>query len=351
MQVYLDANIYLEYFRENSKERLAPLRELVKLVKGKKVGLLIPSQTRHEYYRNRRKIAELTRTALVKQAHSNFSVPATLDTDTREVKSVLEHVASLGQAYKKLIEKYDRAVDQEKTDADLLIRELFKLGEGFDETEIITHRAYVRYMKGNPPRKTDHSYGDAITWETLLENGTKDDLLMVSKDGDFIENSKGQPALNHFLYVEWRIKSKKKKKADLFTSLAECVNHINKKKTFKKEIVEKEKRARTFSEGIVNAHIYPNIITDNPFLKYGELLNNNQGIMNMPVGGLSSVSIDDYLRPRIDVNASPANSIALSMSYTIEPAKFCPFCGSRAEGYGLNGYRCTSERCRKEFNI
>lgn len=64
---------------------------------------------------------------------------------------------------------------------------------------------------------------------------------MITKDSDFIEIHKNKPIINHFLYVEWRIKTKKKKKVILYKSLAEFVNTFNKKEVIKKEIVQKEK--------------------------------------------------------------------------------------------------------------
>jgi len=78
MQLYIDSNIYLEYFRENSAERLAPLKELIKLIEKKKITLILPSQTKQEYFRNRRKIAEITRSALIKQSNISSIIPAVM---------------------------------------------------------------------------------------------------------------------------------------------------------------------------------------------------------------------------------------------------------------------------------
>lgn len=241
MQLYIDSNIYLEYFRENSAERLTPLKELIKLIERKKIILLLPSQTKQEYFRNRRKIAEITRSALVKQSKISSMIPAVIDKEAKEVKDVLNNTKNLTKSYKVLIDKYDREVEKEKTDADLLISELFsKHARVIKESEDIVLAAYKRYMKGNPPRKSDHSYGDAIIWETLLRESENDDLVLITKDGDFIEIHKGKPEINQFLFVEWKIKTKKKKKVKLYKSLAEFVNTFNKKEVIKKEIVQKE---------------------------------------------------------------------------------------------------------------
>lgn len=236
MQLYIDSNIYLEYFRENSAERLTPLKELLKLLKKEEVVLLLPSQTRQEYFRNRRKIAEITRLSLIRQSNISSFIPAVLDKGNKEVKDVLSKKKDLITSYKKLIKKYDKEVEKEKTDADLLINELFlKFAKVIKETDEIIASAYRRYMKGNPPRKNDHSYGDALIWETLLKEGANDDLVLITKDGDFIEKHKGKPKINQFLFVEWRIKTKKKKKVILYKSLAEFVNTFTKKEILKRK--------------------------------------------------------------------------------------------------------------------
>lgn len=239
MQIYIDANIYLEYFKVNSKERLAPLKELVKLVEEKKVLLLITTQTLNEYYRNRQSLAELTRVSLVEQSKFAFKAPAIMDANTPEIKEIKRHLKDFTKSIKNLITEYDKAVEVQKTDADVLIEKLFKLAKVLEENDEIIKKAHTRYMKGNPPRKNDYSFGDAITWETLLSRGNKDNLVLVTRDTDFIVKVKGVTKLNKFLETEW--KTIKGKKAQMFTSLAETVNFLNKKKPVKHEIVENEK--------------------------------------------------------------------------------------------------------------
>lgn len=303
MQLYLDSNIYLEYFRENSAERLAPLRELVKLISAEKIKLLIPSQTREEYFRNRRKIAELTRTALVSRSKTPLLIPATLDNNIPEVKNISKNAAALANAYKKLIEKYDKSVEKEKTDADLLIKKLFLIGESFPEEENIVKKAHVRYMKGNPPRKSDHSYGDAIIWETLLEKGKNDDPSIISKDSDFMEKHKGEYELNSFLSVEWRIKTKKKKHVKLYKSLAEFVNKFNKKQTIKKEVVEIEKREQPAYTGF-NSTVFP------------QSVNLNEWVINT-----------DYSPFKFSDSLGSINLLSNSVIRNNTPS-FCPYCGA-----------------------
>jgi len=338
MQLYIDTNIYLEYFRENSAERLAPLRELLKLLEAKKVKLLVPSQTREEYLRNKNRIAEATRSALFKKQNEiKFVTPAMLDDKLKAVKEVKKNSENLKKAYRKLIKKYDEALEKEETDAEVLIRKVFELGEAIEETEVIVERAYSRYMKGSPPRKNDNSYGDAIIWETLLEKGKNEKLTIISKDSDFIDLFKGAPVLSRYLLNEWKIK--RKKGAVLYRSLAEVVNKLNKNKPIKKEIVQQEKdqpystqSPTQFLNGVSYSQ-YPVNVKDLNSLVFQE-----NSMQNPPwvvaASGMSNSLI---------VNSSP-----FSMNLT-NTASFCPYCGKRAESQPFGGFRCTS--CGRDFHI
>ncbi len=318
MQLYIDSNIYLEYFRENSAERLTPLKELLKLLKKEEVVLLLPSQTRQEYFRNRRKIAEITRLSLIRQSNISSFIPAVLDKGNKEVKDVLSKKKDLITSYKKLIKKYDKEVEKEKTDADLLINELFlKFAKVIKETDEIIASAYRRYMKGNPPRKNDHSYGDALIWETLLKEGANDDLVLITKDGDFIEKHKGKPKINQFLFVEWRIKTKKKKKVILYKSLAEFVNTFTKKEILKKEIIEKE-----------NSSVFNASITKS--LSYNTQGTPTISASNCRISDTTSQTITKITRNGLiaeaDLDSDPLR-ISACQNYD-SLGKICSFCGN-----------------------
>jgi predicted nucleic acid-binding protein len=346
-QLFIDANIYLEYFRENSSERLTPLKELVKLVEKDKITLLIPEQTKQEYYRNRRKIAENTRSVLVKQSKSHFVIPAILDKDVSEIKHLNKEIDNLHESYKKLIEKYDDNVKKEKTDADLLIRKLFEMGASLNEEKTIIEKAHFRYMKGNPPRKSDYSYGDAIIWETLLDKAIKDNLILITKDSDYMEVYKDEYVINHFLYVEWKIKSKNKSKVELFKSLAEFINHFDNKNTIKKEIVEKEK-LKSISH--LNNNIYLDAgdnVWGNPILasSLSRPISVNPDIM---WNDSSSVSTLNTAISFSDVSEYNNNIFSASLVLPGSTINHCPYCGSTVQQL-IGKYWCSS--CQREFMI
>lgn len=327
MQLYIDANVYIEYFRKSSSERLAPLEELVKLIEAKKVILLLPQQTKEEYYRNRRSVAEETRKALIEQSRQSSLIPAIFDKDVKEIKDVKKYNKSLSDSYKKLITKYDKDVEKEKTHADILINKLFSLATQIPETDEIITKAYKRYMKGNPPRKSDHSYGDAITWESLMEISTIDNLAIITKDSDYIETTKNEKVLHSFLAVEWKNKASKNKKITLYASLAEFVNTLSPKKDqIKKEIIQQEK-----------LDIQPTGVF---------AVTKDNGLMDIFTASLNQISPQSFQNIR-------QSSTLVSRGYSSMNKFYCPYCGSEiieAVMFSIfNNHHC--HKCNKTFTL
>ncbi len=55
------------------------------------------------------------------------------------------------------------------------------------ETEVILNLARVRKERGNPPGKKEDYIGDELVWEILLTYCTKDDISIISVDGDWFD--------------------------------------------------------------------------------------------------------------------------------------------------------------------
>ncbi len=241
MKIFIDTNIYLNYFRSD-KEKLASLEALNKLLKGKKLKLIIPRQIIDEYTRRRSGVVEETRDILLtrkKQLAASVPVAPFLG-KFEEMKKLREGIKESEHTYDELVEKYDEETDDEKTASDKLIKKTFSLGNKHKETKKILDNAFTRYLKGNPPRKSNFSYGDAIIWETLLAKAINDNLVIITQDSDFIEKKKGNQVLQSYLQKEWEEKSSKK--IELYVSLGEFINKFEKKEVVKKEVVEEEKQ-------------------------------------------------------------------------------------------------------------
>lgn len=302
MKLFIDANIYLDYFRA-STEKLASLRVLRRLLIQKKLRLIIPEQTKREYTQNRHNTVEETRTLInqqIKQLTTLSGYPPIVK-DWGEMKSVEKKLQNIKGDLRKLIERYDNLTIEEETDADILIKSNFKLGECKAEDKGILDKAYIRYMKGSPPRKTDNSYGDAIIWELLLEDCGEDDLTIISRDRDFMSIQRGQKILNIFLRKEWEDSSTKK--ISFFNSLGKFINHFEKKAIIKKEVIENEEKQQ--NDDFINFWAKRTSVVS--------------GIPSSMTTGLTFSPIE-----------SLENTASLSIGGFVslnKAAKFCPLCG------------------------
>jgi hypothetical protein len=113
MKLFVDTNIYLNYFRR-SDESLSSLRELRKLLKQRKLKLVLPAQTRDEYFRNRNRIAEESRALIVQERERKLNLPAPFMRVWKEGKQVRLRLEATKRAYQDLLKKYDAKIEAEK---------------------------------------------------------------------------------------------------------------------------------------------------------------------------------------------------------------------------------------------
>lgn len=238
MKIFIDANIYLNYFRQG-KAPLSSLQELKKLVRRKRLKLLLPAQTRDEYVRNRNGIAEQSRELILRAIDSSLVFPASFIRSWPEATRVQKRQDATNKAYRDLLRKYDATVSVERTPADILIQRLFATAEVLQDDDAIVRKAYFRHLRGHPPRKNNLSIGDAISWELLLA-GAEDNLVIITGDGDYAERRAGAICLNGFLEKEWKAKCRGKT-IELYNSLGEFINAFEKRQAVKNDVVKKEK--------------------------------------------------------------------------------------------------------------
>jgi len=119
-----------------------------------------------------------------------------------------------------LSEMRDEALDS-KLPQDIFIENFFKNITIYKTKEKIIKKAFFRSLQGFPPKRRKDSLGDAISWLTLLDElKGKDDLIVVSRDSDFLDPL--EKKLHPFLRDE--LKNKQIKKTKLFESINEFLN-------------------------------------------------------------------------------------------------------------------------------
>ncbi|MBU2974112.1 PIN domain-containing protein [Zobellia sp. B3R18] len=215
MNVFIDTNIYLNFYHYSSDE-LEELKKLIVLIEQKQINLLIPRQVFDEFMRNREtKISDALKR--FKQERLNEAFPIFMK-EYPEFESMKTAIKEYNNNKQILLKKIQLAIENYSLKADEITTEIFQKTTLISPNEKLISDAKIRFDLGNPPGK-NNSYGDALNWETLLNMvDVSKDLVFISGDKDYlseVDNTK----FNRFLLNEW--KTKKSSKIIFFKSISE----------------------------------------------------------------------------------------------------------------------------------
>ncbi len=252
MRLIIDANIFLNFYRQ-SPQSYKTIDALVDLLDNPNIKLVIPKQIRDEFERNKESTAYEFIKALENNTKQEIREPSFLSKDSKiaKIKDLIKKVSKIRT---QIIIDYKERIDNTKSKINLSLEKIFSLGIEAPENNEITQRAYFRTLVGNPPRKGNHTFGDAIIWELILEYYTDDDLVIISGDGDFArENNDNE--INLFLKKEWQKKTSKK--ITLYKTIGEFINSRAGKKKIKKEAIQEEQYYSTLPKFDYNINLSP----------------------------------------------------------------------------------------------
>jgi len=243
MRLLIDTNIYLNFYRM-SDESLPALQEILKAMKEEdRLELLVPIQVEREFWRNKNTVARMfanDQEKIMKAIPSLNAAP--ILQHTKEVKDINASRERLLGRQKGFLEKYEKRVTNPKSKLNLLIEKLFQDSTRIEESKEILKRANRRYLRKDPPRKrkNDESLGDAIIWETLLDQATNEELyIIVTSDGDWVDPM-DKARLNELMMREWKEKNGDTK-VIRYSSLSEFVKkHLRVKETVIESALEEE---------------------------------------------------------------------------------------------------------------
>lgn len=240
INIYIDTQVYLSYV--NSATDIKSLVKLEKLIRAKRIELILPNQTKNEFYRHLQNRIEDCRDK-VKNAVTPFKDPLEFLVEQRgKNKKTEESILKKISIVKVSLDKYraQKSLKFEKRIArvDALTRRLFNISKLIEYGDDTVLRALVRYAKGLPPRKNDDKTGDAIIWETIIHNIKKGKLIVISKDNDFSDN-KDNAVFNKILEKEWMDYTGEG--VELYASLGEFLNTIDNVDPISDESINKEK--------------------------------------------------------------------------------------------------------------
>lgn len=198
-QLFLDSNILLNFY-STSSEDLEELRKIVGLISNDEIKLHLNSHLRDEFYRNRDDKLEDFLSTFSKVQFPNIGVPAFMS-DYDSLPEIRRRVSEAKKLHSDMLNKARSEAQNQTTQADLLIKDLFRLAPVIAIEEATYLRAERRALLGNPPGKGT-GVGDRIHWEFLLKEAPVHSILhFVSRDGDFLAPDKLK--MNSFLSEEW----------------------------------------------------------------------------------------------------------------------------------------------------
>lgn len=356
MKILIDTNIYLNFFRRQGEQSLILLDSLISFAdienEKYKFDILLPKQIEDEYWRKKQEVVDEHILLLNEELEAKIPLPLFLESfkKSRDLKSTAKKFNALK---KEVIQEYKKRTTNPSSEINKKINKLFSLSIKIEEEENILQKAYFRTLKGNPPKKGEKSFGDAIIWEMILKNHNDDDLIIISGDGDYSEKH-NSAELHRYLEREWISKSKKDIK--LYTNLGLFINEQSgKKKPIKKETIQEENYLNSLNSVVVS-----------PSLAHHLLVSDG---LNTSMASLSSSPFlirseqDNYLRLATTINTSYCTccgekysqsngSVAIlgrcnDCSDFLSVGKKCQSCGKHYHDSSTEIYLAFDNKCRE----
>jgi hypothetical protein len=241
--LFIDTNIWLDFYRANNEAGLSLLKRLKDLSKF----ILVTDQVEMEFKKNRQK--EILSSASNLKPPQGISIPAFLTSDDA---NALEK--SLEEA-QKLVEKIKKHLPHMLNDPEAndpvyqICDEVFSkkdhlcYGQSHTDWREIQAAALKRYQLGYPPRKSgDTSMGDAVNWEWIVRCAqlTKSNIAIVSRDGDYGVVHESTVILNDHLKCEFSNRVNKGQTISLYTKLTAVLKQLHVRVT-QKEVAEEDR--------------------------------------------------------------------------------------------------------------
>lgn len=200
MHVFIDTNILLNFFHY-SKDELDALNNVFASHKHGAATVHLTEQVCNEFRRNREnKIKD----ALKRFRDTRFTpqFPSFMK-GYEEYGAIRTMSDQLQELQKGILEKVEKAISEQTLLADRLIGEIFAKQKVAAVTRMVYETASMRHSLGNPPGK-NNSLGDAVNWTILLASvPDKEDLHIISEDGDFY-SALNEGRVHGFLLEEWK---------------------------------------------------------------------------------------------------------------------------------------------------
>lgn len=228
--LFVDTNIWLDFYRARTEAGLALLDHLEKISDS----LIVSYQLEMEYKRNRQ--AAILEGMQELKPPSHISRPG-IFSDAKAVKAMQSNLKAATDRVKTLKAKLKNALE-DPAHYDPVYKVCQRVFHA-DNPLILTRddkfrhairrRALRRFLHGCPPRKrNDTSLGDAFNWEWMIECSLRNnaELVIVSRDADYGTLFEDKAYINDHLRQEFSERVSKKRKLLLYTKLSEALKHF-----------------------------------------------------------------------------------------------------------------------------
>ena len=220
IHLFIDTNVYLKFYHY-SNDDLEELNKLLVLLDNEKLELYLPEQVINEFERNRdNKLADALKTFGLNKISNQFPQFCKEYKEYDILKKIMRDYEHEKQI---LLKNVMLAIETSSLKADKIIDLLFKKANVIDINPELVEKSKLRFDLGNPPGK-NKSYGDALNWESLIENVENgNDIYFIADDKDYfseINNSN----FNAFLLNEWT--KKKGTKIKFYKTLSDFFKDV-----------------------------------------------------------------------------------------------------------------------------
>lgn len=260
--LFVDTNIWLDFYRSNNEAGFSLLRHLNKL----SPFIIMTEQVEMEFHKNRQ--AEILRSVSALSPPKTMSFPAFLTIkQVNEINKTIRDTQRLFktiQSYLPSILENPEVNDQVYQACNKIFgkKDDLRFGKNHSEWKSIQEKAENRHRLGYPPRKhSDTSIGDAVNWEWIIHCAisSKSNIAIVSRDSDYGQTSGEKTYLNNHLKREFSDRVGKVQRITLYAKVSSVLKEY--KVTVTKKEQQEEDRIIQLSPGPNRGSEYTNFLS------------------------------------------------------------------------------------------
>lgn len=241
--LFVDANIWLDFYRARTDAALSLLKHLEAISDR----IIVTYQLEMEFKKNRQN-------AIVEGLKDLKSLQQIqrpgLFSDAKGVKKIQGSLKAVDASVKKLRDRYIKALRNPTVHDPVfkICQRIFHkedslvLNRQDKKRYVIKRQAFRRFILGCPPRKnSDTSIGDSVNWEWMIACAIarKAELVIVSRDSDYGITIDGTSLINDHLAQEFSERVSKKRKVTLLYKLSDALKLLSVHVTPQEEQEEK----------------------------------------------------------------------------------------------------------------